>query len=109
MIIILVVSSAAVLASEIEIALGPEYEVHSAATDDAAATLLNIHEYDCVVLDVRPTSSAGLKTARTARFDYPTILFAIRPDDSIKENATVVVESDVDIAELAAAIKSSHR
>jgi DNA-binding response OmpR family regulator len=106
---VLVVSSAAVLASEIESALGPAYEVHAAAADDAAATLLNTHEYNCVVLDVRPTSSAGAKTARTMYTEHPTILFAARPDTSLIEGATVVVESDVDVAELVAAIKSSRR
>jgi len=105
---VLVVSSAAVLASEIEIALGPEYEVHAAVTDEAAATLPNAHDYESVVLDVRHTSTAGLKTARNVRIQHPTILLATRPDVSVIEGATVVVESDVDIAELAAAITSSR-
>lgn len=106
---VLVVSSAAVLASEIEIALGPEYEVHAAVTDEAAVTLLHTEKYESVVLDVRPTSSAGLKTARNVRIEYPTILLATRPDVIPIEGATIVVESDVDVDELAAVITSSRR
>ncbi|HVS31000.1 MAG TPA: hypothetical protein VMS98_06050 [Thermoanaerobaculia bacterium] len=102
-------SSAAVLASEVERILGPVHEVHSAATDDAAATLLNIHEYDCVVLDIRPASAAGLKTGRTTRIASPTVIFTNRPENQVGEASAVIIESDDALTELATAIRLTLR
>ena len=56
---VLVVSSDRALASELELALGPSFEVHSAVSQDAATALLDAHRYDCVVSDVRPVSTSG--------------------------------------------------
>lgn len=38
-----------------------EFEVHSAATDDAAFALLDAYAYACVVVDIRAHSFTGIR------------------------------------------------
>src|SRR5450759_4491208 len=48
---ILIVSSDYTFASLVERELGPDFEIHAAATDIAAYALMDAYTYECVVID----------------------------------------------------------
>lgn len=70
---VLIVSSDYTFASLLEQALGPDFDVHSAATDIAAFALMDAYSYDCIVVDLSARSSAGSATVSGMRLNALTI------------------------------------
>lgn len=70
---ILIVSSDPTFASLVERELGPDFDIHSAATDIAAYALLDAYAYECVVIDLSARSVAGSATVSGLRISALTI------------------------------------
>ncbi len=106
----LFVSSDHVAASVLERQLGSGYEVHSAATDDAAFALLDIYRYDCVVVDLCPRSNAGAQAFSSIHLNaLTTPVIAIVPaggETILPPNTTACLNDDETIARLAAIVRT---
>ena len=70
---VLIVSSDYTFASLLERELGPDFDVHSAATDIAALALMDAYSYTCVVIDLSARSVAGSATVSGLRLNALTI------------------------------------
>jgi hypothetical protein len=70
---ILIVSSDYTFASLVERELGPDFEIHAAATDIAAYALMDAYTYECVVIDLSARSVAGSATVSGLRISALTI------------------------------------
>jgi DNA-binding response OmpR family regulator len=70
---ILIVSSDYSFASLVERELGPDFEIHAAATDIAAYALMDAYAYACVVIDLSARSVAGSATVSGLRISALTI------------------------------------
>ena len=108
---ILFVSSDEVAASLLERQLVPEFEVHSAATDEAAFALLDAYVYACVVVDLCARSTAGAGAASTIHLNAVTTpVIAIVPRDAeslLPQNAIACVNDEDSMARLIAEIRQS--
>jgi CheY-like chemotaxis protein len=110
---ILFVSSNAVAASVLEQHLGSDFEVHSAATDDAAFALLEAYTYACVVVDLCARSVAGAETASTIRLNALTPpVIAIVPagaETVLPENTVACINDEQQMTHLVDAVKRTCR
>ena len=70
---VLIVSSDNTFASFLEQELGPDFDVHSAATDIAAFALMDAYTYDCIIVDLSARSSAGSATVSGLQLNALTI------------------------------------
>jgi len=70
---VLIVSSDSTFASLLARELGPDFDVHSAATDIAAFALMDAYVYGCVVLDLSARSLAGSASVSGLHLDALTI------------------------------------
>jgi ActR/RegA family two-component response regulator len=70
---VLIVSSDSIFASLLGRALGDGFDVHSAASDEAAFALLDSYSYACVVADLTAQSVAGRATVSRFRLNSLTI------------------------------------
>ena len=87
--------------------LVPEFEVHSAATDDAAFALLDAYAYACVVVDMRAHSFTGI---HLNAITTPVIAIVSRDAESVlPPNAIACVDDDDSMTRLIAAIRQTCR
>lgn len=106
---VLVVSSDYTFASVLERQLGPDVDVHAAATDVAAFALLDAYAYECVVVDLSARSVAGGATVSGLRLSALTVpVVALVPPDSetvLPEGAVACVNARDPIPRLAAMVR----
>lgn len=108
---VLIVSSDYTFASFLEQELGPDFDVHSAATDIAAFALLDAYAYDCIVIDLSARSPAGSATVSGMRLNALTIpLLALIPpggEDTLPPGAIACVNRDEPVPRLAAMVRKA--
>lgn len=106
---VLIVSSDYTFASFLEQELGPDFDVHSAATDIAAFALMDAYSYDCIVIDLSARSSAGSATVSGMRLNALTIpILALVPpagEQTLPPGATACINRDEPIPRLAAMVR----
>lgn len=110
---ILFVSSDSVAASFLERQLGSGFEVHAAATDEAAFALLEAYRYDCVIVDLCARSTAGPAIASTIHLNALTApVVAIVPAEAetlLPANAVACVNDADAMTRLVAAVRDVCR
>jgi DNA-binding response OmpR family regulator len=108
---VLIVSSDYTFASFLEQELGPDFDVHSAATDIAAFALMDAYTYDCVVVDLSARSSAGSATVSGMHLNALTIpLFALVPpgeEKAVPPGAAACINRDDPIPRLANMVRKT--
>ena len=70
---VLIVSSDYTFASLLERELGPDFDIHAAATDVAAFALMDAYAYACIIIDLSARSLAGSATVSVVQPDALTM------------------------------------
>jgi ActR/RegA family two-component response regulator len=100
---VLIVSSDPTFASVLERQLGADFDVHAAATDDAAFVFLDSRSCACVVIDLcaQPAS-----TLRLNALTIPTVaLVPAEAETLVPENAIACVNDEQHLKRLVAAVR----
>ena len=103
---VLFVSSDHVAASFLERQLGTGYEVHSAATEDAAFALLEIYAYSWVILDLSLHAFSAIHL--NALTTHVAVIVPRGSETVLPPDAIVCVQDDDTFARVAAMIRE-HR
>ncbi len=108
---VLVVSSDHTFASVLERELGPDFDIHSAATDIAAFALMDAYSYACIVIDLSARSLAGSATVSGLRMNALTIpILALVPpgaEDVLPAGAIACVNDADPIPRLAKMVRDA--
>jgi DNA-binding response OmpR family regulator len=108
---VLIVSSDYTFASFLERELGPDFDIHSAATDIAAYALMDAYSYACIVIDLSARSLAGSATVSGLRLGALTIpIVALVPPGSVNvlpENAIICISDSDPIPRLAQMVRDA--
>jgi len=96
---ILIVSSDPTFASLVERELGPDFEIHAAATDIAAYALMDAYNYECLVIDLSARSIAGSATVsglRISSLTIPVVALVLPGSEDRLPPGTIACISDAD-------------